>query len=548
MSVSGNFDISAEIESEEFDELDTHEQSMAEELLDNLGYLQFYDDDLNQPSSGTVLEAIDAFRTDLKITKVADRPQVGDLPFLTDDEQDFLGTLSSLEGHFQLHEYGLGDIESDPLLTRVLNFRLMALSLHNQHNEAQFDDKTTKAIEELKNWTGIETDSVVIQKLGDIGELIKLLNSKDTFENSSYHGILFFENNRDTQVERRFRNNGAAFRTGLAPLTAYAREEIMPILDKRFDAGTFPARYKRRVEAYETDRINRLFIRVVQLQLWLDGTYDGRLDEDMGTMSLNAIYHLAEVINFEEPTPIIQPETFIMKLNRNHWAINVRHFLSLVSMNIDIAMQDKTVESVSVEVEKMSEGLADDDKQKFYSELDGLIKADNVAAQNEKKKKRKSKNGRSFWRMVGGFFKKIGRVIVKGFKAIVNALRSFFKWIKNGVKALINEIKKAYSRLKNAVIFVFGRRKVSTGNIQSDYDFDFDVVTRITGPVSSQMIDEHKKHNDSIMSDLLKVMSFLEKALPLVINFLTPPLGWIKAGMKLVGLLLKNVFNIPMLG
>ncbi len=548
MAQMADFDISSEIESEEFDELDLHEQSMAEELLDNLGYLQFYDANSNQPSSATILEAINQFRNDLSSSIIPDTPPAGDSPYLTEEEEELLGNLSSLEGHFDLHKFELSRIEVDALLTRVLNFRLMALSLHAKHNEDRYDTKTTEALKELKEWTGINADSELIEKLGDIAELIQLLNSKDTFEDSTYHGIVFFENSRDTPVERKFRNDGAAFRTGLAPLTTYAREEIMPILDKRFDVGTFPARYKRKVEAYEEDRINRLFIRIIQLQLWLNGTYDGRLDEDMGTMSLNAIDHLAEVINFEEPTHIIHPKTFVMKLNKNHWAINVRHFLSLVTMNINIAMRDKEVTSVSAEVDKMSEGLSADEKERFYRELDGIVKADQGVAPNEKKKKRKSKNGRSFWRVVGGFFKKIGKVIVKGFQAVVNALKSFFKWIKNGVKALVNEIKKAFSRLQNAVGFVFGKRQITTGYIASDYDFDFDVVTRVSGPLTPEMIKEHEQKNESVMTDLLKVMDFLEKALPIVIKFLTPPIGWIKAGIKLVGILLKNVFNIPLLG
>lgn len=548
MPTPTDFDISSDIENEEFEELDLHEQSMAEELLDNLGYLHFYDGDLNQHSSSTILSAINNFRTDLGTTIATNAPEPADVPYLSEAEQDFLGDLGSLEAHFNLHEFGLNEIKNDPLLTRVLNFRLMALSLHDTHNEDRYDDKTTVAMSELKQWTGIDSNSELIEKLGDVSQLIELLNSKDSFEGSSYHGILFFENARDTPVERQFRNDKQQFRTGLAPLTTYAREEIMPILDKRFDNGTFPKRYKKRVEAYEEDRINRLFIRIVQLRLWLTGTYDGRLDEDMGTMSLNAIYHLAEVINHEEPTPIVYPKAFVMKLNKNHWAINVRHFLSLVSMNIDIAMQDHESETISSEVEKMSEGLSEPDKKKFYVELDGLVKGDQIVAHNQKRKKRKSKNGRSFWRTVGGFFKKIGRTIVKGFQAVIKALKNFFKWVKNGIKALINEIKKAYSTLKNAVSFVFGKRQITTENISSDYDFDFDVVTRVSGPVTTEMVDEHAKKNSSVLDDLLKVMSFLEKALPLVINFLTPPVGWVKAGIKLVSLLIKNVFQIPALG
>ncbi len=547
MSVSTGFDISSDIEHEEFDELDLHEQSMAEELLDNLGYLQFYDGDLNQHSPSALLNAISNFRVDLSDTIIPNAPEPADIPYLSDSEQDFLGNLSSLEAHFDLHEFELSTIEGDPLLTRVLNFRLMALSLHNKHNEARYDNKTTEAMAELKGWAGISSDSELLEKLGDVSQLIELLNSKDSFEGSTYHGILFFENARDTQVERQFRNNKQQFRTGLAPLTAYAREEIMPILDKRFDNGTFPNRYKKRVEAYEKDRINRLFIRLVQLRLWLTGTYDGRLDEDMGTMSLNAIYDLAEVINHEETSPIVYPKAFVMKLNRNHWAINVRHFLSLVSMNIDIAMQEHEAKTISTEVENMSEGLSAADKKKFYIELDGLVKEDQAVAQNERRKKRKSKNGRSFWRTVGGFFKKIGRTIVKGFQAVIKALKSFFKWVKNGIKALVNEIKKAYSTLKNAVSFVFGKRQSKTGNIASDYDFDFDVVTRVSGPVTTEMIREHAEKNNGILADLLKVMTFLEKALPVVINFLTPPVGWIKAGIKLVSLLVKSVFKIPAL-
>ncbi len=517
-----------------------HAEDRAEEVLDNLGYISFFRSDFNQPTEREVFDGTRQFRQELAISAVEGKPPPGDDPFLSDGEIDFLADLSSLEGEFPLHKYPLEVIKADPILSRVINFRLMALSLHKVHHGRSFDAPTENAISELMAWLGISDSTALISLTGDVEELISQLNAVQSFDESTYHGIVFFRNPSDTIAEKSFKNAKQVFRTTLPVLTTRARQEVVPILDKVLENNHFPKKNRTKVEAFEGEGINLLFVRLIQLRLWLHGTYDGRLDEEMGPMSLSAIQDLVTMTNFGEDQPVIHINEFIIRLNKEHWAINARYLLSLGFDKIEKAMSGTTKLQIADGVEELGSRVKEEDKDEFYDELKGIVERDLAPPGSlEKKKKKKSKAGGRFWRRIGRFFQKVRNMILRGVKAIKKALANFFNWIKNGVRLLVAEIKKALSRLKTSVKFAFGKRKIVTDSITSDYDFDFDVVTTISGPVNTEMIGAHRAKTESTLSSLMKTIDFLEKVLPTAIGLLTPPIGWVKVGVKLVALIGK---------
>lgn len=89
------------------------------------------------------------------------------------------------------------------------------------------------------------------------------------------------------------------------------------------------------------------------------------------------------------------------------------------------------------------------------------------------------------------------------------------------------------------VTFLFGKRLVTTEGIVTDYDSDFNFVTRIEGSFSPVDIETHLSKTRAYTQAISKIAPFLEKALPIVISLMTPPTGWIKAGIKLVRLLFE---------
>ncbi len=533
MSVLG--DLELDLEEEEDDRIVQHSEDVTDELLDNLGYVSIFGQQDQQLSAQRVLQGISGFRLELRQTVITNAPIPGIDPFLNDEEIDFLQDLSSLDDDFHLHKFSLEQIKSDPILTRVLNFRLMVLSLHGHHQQANFKTATENALNLLKRWLGSPDTTEVIEKTGQLESLITALNNLDAFDGSLYDGIVFFRNPSNTALEKSFENDKNTFQTSLGVLSKRARQKTLPILIAALD-DHFPKKNRVKVEQLERDPLNRLFIRLIQLRLWLFGTYDGRLDEDMGAMSLQAIEDLTSMVNFGEDKPIIHTREFIMQLDKEHWAINARFLLSMGVQKIEKAAENDETVSIAGNVEELANQVEDDEKDAFYEELETIINAELKAPEGRKKKKKKSRGGKGFFRQIGRFFKKIGIAIGKGLKAIVKAIKQFFNWIKNGVRILINEIKKGIQTFKEAISFVFGKREVRTGNLYSNYDFDFDVVTLQQGLVTPEMIAEHKKRNQETLESLKKTITFLEEVLPLVLSLLVPPIGWVKLGLKLVGL------------
>ncbi len=555
-----DFKVSNELE-EGGDVLEDLSYDETEELLDNLGYINFYKDRNKPPEISEIFMGLKKFRKELAISCIKDKPLIS--PKLvngsesvttieaSEEELDFLTSLSSLENEFSLQSYTLEQIESDLLLTRVLNWRLHALSLSDDHQGSEYGEFTRDAIIKLKTWLNTTSTRKVLRLTGSVIDLIKELNDINSFENSSYHGIVFFRNRIDSTEEKQFRNSKPLFSRLLAYLPDPDNNPNVPIIQQVLRGGALGKKNRKMIEHQEdNDPINRLFIRLIQIRLWLQGTYSGKLDSEMGKFSLGGIQDLAESVNIEGEDPLVVPKSFVMKLGKDHWAINTRYFLSTQFRFIDNVQE--VSKSISEELSDMVDSVSNDNEKKALIEEINRCIHEEQENQALKKQKKKSKNGKGFFRAVRRFFSRVGKGIRRGFNWLIKQIAKFFKLIKNGIKSLLREIKKAFQKIKLTILFAFGKRIIKTSgdgmSIATDFDFDFDSITNIKGELSVDAINDLRSKINHTFGVLSKSFDFLEKAVPIIVGLLTPPFGWIKAGIKLVKLILQEKFDLKMPG
>lgn len=544
---------------DKFDEVQNMETI---ELLDNLGYITF---DKNDPDDFVTEEetilGIRKFRSEYLIEKNIKLFQKkyelsGDLPEfdLTEDELNFLEDLSSLEGDFELHNHALQEIDGNPILTRVLNYRLSILAVVKVVEFNHFLEQTSEILDKLCGWCGLSKGDFekVIMLLGDITELSESIVSQTNYPGSVYKQVVYFYNEVDLDQEKKFRRKGNShlFEATLLALDPQNRKDFNQTKTGR------PKKIKVKVD----DPLNQIVIRLIQLRLYLYGTYDAKLDNDIGEMSFQA---LLDFLAYVEKTYEREMDVnlILAYLKRDYWVINSTYLLKMVmipfdrfldkikNQEIEESMEEEKKKKAikSIPYSTLSEGLFDEiqklpeeEHEAAFSQINKIIDEQDKVNQKARQHKTKTRGFKRFLISVKEFFRKIGTAILDGIKML-------FRLIKNGVQILIREIKKFYNLVKAGIAFLFSKRIVatklsSTQSIVSDYDGDFDCVTKVTTDDESTIL-QHKSKNEYLSQAVEEASGFMGMVLFWAIKIASGPYGWIKLGIYLIKKLAEQLFN-----
>lgn len=257
----------------------------------------------------------EAFRRPPEFYKQTREPQsesTGQL--LSEEELSFLHRLSSLEGEFVLHRFSLEQISSDALLCRVLNFRLSILGIFDISPGPHPDARWPHYLEKLAGWCGLTGHSQVIELLGDAEKLSETLARQDRYPGSRYHHFVYFKSpvQRLSKRMRPQAGDEQRFRSRFPFIPGESIARFEQILSAR-----------KQMEDEINDELNQLMTRLVQIRLWLLGTYPGKLDSDLGPLSLEGITSLMDYFreNFGKSKGFVLSD-LLMHLGGDRWALN----------------------------------------------------------------------------------------------------------------------------------------------------------------------------------------------------------------------------------
>ena len=513
-----------------------------EEVLDNLGYIELDRNSGKQTATfEQISEGISLFRQEYELYK-QDFPQQIDyfkkenIELLAEQELDFLHELSSLEGEFELHKFPLKEIEQNPILSRVLNWRLGILSVFNQSITNQLPEDLTENLNQLGSWCNISDHQRIIELLGDAEDLSMAIVKQDTYSKSEYKHLIYFKNSykKLRQEGIKFNSNKERFHSKLQFIPKDSHKTLEGVKNKKVAFNSF-----------ENDKLHRLMTRLVQIRLWLLGNYQGKLDNDLGPLSITGIHSLISYIHQTHGGKEgYKMSDLLMRLGNDKWVLNTTYLFKALLPVLASMEDDKKKETVSEEFSAVIGQLKkDSDKKKVLSVMDQEIKKEFKAPTYRKSKTR---GGKRLLRSIGRFFKRIGAIIKDGIKWVIELIRNLFKWFKNGIKILMRELKKAFHLAKTGLSFFFSKRIVKTPNVNSqlitDYDFNFDSVTTIIGS-NEKLIGEHIQKNQWISIALEEVSEFLGTVISLAIKILKGPFGWIQLGIEIIKYLADNKFK-----
>ena len=520
-----------------------------EEVLDNLGYIEIEkskDKGPQKVNNQELLDGIKQFRTEYQIHKNKFKkdyniPGKIDNELLTEEELDFFEELCSLEGKLNLHEYSKYEIESNSILTRVLNFRLWALAIFNKKITPFYIKETDSFLDRIGLWCGLDDHKQIIKEIGNIESLSSKIVEQSTFKNSKFRHTIYFKNKIDTIDEKKFRfkNDPNRFKS---------RFDHYP--DRSIKSFHTIRKNKDKINAIINDDLNQLMIRLVQLRFWLIGLYQGKLDNELGPVSLKAIKDSLELYrSIYGNKKGFSINDIITYLRNDNWAINsvflIKGFLPL----LDDKEKNK-VETISEEIHTLYKEINDQDKKEFINEFNNLVRESNGTPGNiQPYRKTKARGVQQLYKSISRFLRRITNDIKKGIQKVIQKviekLKSLFNWIKNGANILFREIKKVFNLLTAGVKFFFSERKVTSKNGKSivitDYDFDFDNTTTIHKYDKELLQEQIKKCNWQVEA-LEEVADFIGTVVHIIIKIVSGPHGWLQLGIELIKWLANNAF------
>ncbi|RKD98758.1 hypothetical protein [Marinifilum flexuosum] len=513
-----------------------------EEVLDNLGYIELDRNSGKQTASFEQLEkGISLFRQEYDLYKLdfhksIDRFGTFKSHLLSEEELDFLHELSSLEGEFELHHYPLKKIEQNPILSRVLNWRLGILSIFNKSITNQLSNDLTKHLNLLGSWCNISGHEQIIELLGNMEDLSMAIAKQDFYSGSDYRHLIYFKNSY-----RKLKDKGVKFTSNKKRF-----ESRLPFIPKE-SQNTLNLVRKKKVpfDSFQNDQLHQLMTRLVQIRLWLLGNYQGKLDNDLGPLSITGIHSLISYIHESYGGKQgYKMSDLLMRLGNDRWVLNVNYLFKALLPVLVRMESDKKMETISEEFSTIINKLEkEEDKKEVLKVIDQQIKTEFESPSNRKSKTR---GGKRLLRSIGRFFKRIGDFIKDGIQWVIESIKNLFKWFKNGIKILVRELKKAFHMAKTALSFFFSKRIVKSQNTNSqlitDYDFNFDSLTTVIG-TDKELIEEHIRKNRWITNALEEVSEFLGTVISIAIKIAKGPMGWIQLGIEVIKYLVDNKFH-----
>jgi hypothetical protein len=550
------------------------------EVLDNLGYITADRNTGNDGlASGKLAEGTDRFREEYQTSsqdfpagfeqggedeafmqfpafcKQTPEPQSESVDqLLSEEELSFLHRLSSLEGEFDLHRFSLEQISSDALLCRVLNFRMSMLGIFDIVPGPHPDARWPLCLEKLARWCGLTDHSQVFELLGDVEKLSETLTRQYRYPGSGYHHFVYFKSPVQRLIKRmqpqagdeqRFRS-----RFPFIPAESIARFEQV-ISDPK------------QTENEINDELNQLMTRLVQIRLWLLGTYPGKLDNDLGPLSLEGITSLMDYFreNFGKSKGFVLSD-LLMHLGGDCWALNATYlfkaFLPVLEEMNEKRVSKSPARTISEEIGNLLSDPATSPqaKESILATINKELQNESPAALNLQRKPR-TRAGKGLLRSIGHFFRHVGELIGKDIKRVIRILKKLFCWFKNTARVIWCELKEIYSVMSRAITFFFSQRTITTvrggERIVTDFDGGFDSVTILPAGAASgselksgsefgsesasafaSLIQAHIRSIESHSHALTQASAFAGAIISIALKVATGPCGWIRLGAEVI--------------
>lgn len=535
--------------SQAFDKLDRIE---AIQLLSDLKYLPLKAFEDGEVDTAEMTNAIERFRLDfihaLNQTEMSNLIEIKLASEIIDQEELFPDVLSHREIYILKEITGLdneliiNDIKDDEisLLSRVLIYRyrvydLVSTVLPNHNLTSEVKEKLQKSAKDI----GYDKDWLKFGNLlANQEELSSFCTNSPVLNNNVFGDCIFI---KLTTKEGRsvIRELGRHIRKKSRFLNTMGSNSAKTIIGDLINHNN-PKEVAAEVDKYITNVPNIFMRRVLQVKLWMMGLYQGRLDHYFGPKSVNALSDYLMTLIDDPDKGKEELGRILYNLKRDQCIININYLLiihfipvekanlpveqSSVSQIFDFVLEDKmSVSSMRVnrrvEIQQESNELEASLKTELRTESKEIIQQ----GKNQLRRQYRAKKG------IMKFFSNLFKFLKNAYTKIKKLLKKLLRLIKKVSRIIYDEIREAFQNFRNGLKFLFGNRIIKpTPNITTDYDFDFDGITRIHSKPSQDDLKLHSKTIRGYSSAIYPTLDFIKNVIQWGIRFSTGPIGWVK--------------------
>lgn len=295
------------------------------------------------------------------------------------------------------------------------------------------------------------------------------------------------------------------------------------------------------VDKYIENIANKVMRRILQVKLWTMGLYQGELDHDFGPLSVGALSDYLQTIIENEKDGKKELGKIIYNLGNNQCIVNIRylltnHFLpvekantphdhSSVSKVYDFVLEDKSkLKSVKDASRKDRKEVVTGSKN-IKSQLEDELRSESkriITGKERKVRQYKAKTG------IMKFFSKLYKWAKNAISKLIKLIKRLLQLIKKSIKFIYTEIKEAFQNFRDGINFLFSNRIINpTTSITTDYDFDFDGVTKIHTKPTTEEIKLHTASVKRFTSAIYPALNFVRVVIQWGLSIATG-IGWVK--------------------
>jgi hypothetical protein len=270
-----------------------------------------------------------------------------------------------------------------------------------------------------------------------------------------------------------------------------------------------------------SDAFSRFVMRLVQLQQWEEGFYNGLLDSDIGEVTIKSFLDAISFFN-ESENQQIKPHRAITSLHGDYFLFNALFFLQQYTTKSDETDAAKAEEEITNRLTGELENAGPDEKQMFNNNF--------IALKNEIFRETKirptEKKGllKRIYYGVKNLLKKAFRFAGKIFRWISEKVKGMWHFLKNIFRNIFENMRLAIAAFAEGIKFIFGNRTFETNAggqaIISRFGIDGDSTSVATVAIE-EVLQQHIGKTSFSIKSMRFTMAVVEGVLKIIMRALS---------------------------
>lgn len=496
--MSGIQDIVDTLHQEYLPKANSQLTDLAQQLGD-LGYLEAFDDQTSLINEQEVNTAMQQFSAEFKSAQLISSKELSQLTQIYGSELNHRLLQLCLDVDEGLTFKALPNFGDQDLKVRIIHYRLKLLGVYTNPVSTYYNATSYHGLTQLADMIG-KSLLTTCNLLADLQQFtVKYIQHKGYSNPVSIFKInpatLSQLKGTDGKPHKLESYTGAFKRSVKRELTRYPEvfEQLKQTIFKRNDDRVD----MESVNELAQNSDNGFVIRLIQIHQWMAGFYHGKLDGDLGPVTIQSLLQVIDSYN-EAGDDINEKKALVVLVEKEGIvAFNTIFFLN--KYKVEQSQSDKTIQTLE-SINASYQGASPEQQAAFNTNFhQGIANVRDGKSAAVKQ----GFLGRIF-SGIKGFFKKIFRFAKRIFGWIAKAVGKVASFIGNFLKKIYEVIKEAAKHFIEGVKFLLGKTVVLSGNpnqnILTQFSSDSDVFN-LAKNLDSTILNTHKsKVNEKVQS------------------------------------------------